>query len=190
MALTYVEAPNTGALRQGEILGPLWTHHPSYPPIPLARTRPVAVASTVVDLTVVLSPDCDLLWDHEARFEIPDALESGVDHPNAVSELLVCGLQSYGQIRPRFEKNRPGWTRVDGNQDERYHHLEAAPVVGSELVFHDLFLDFKTVTSVRTYSLYAGIGLGSVQRFALIPEVYVHDLIQRYSAFLSRIAIP
>jgi len=190
MALTYEEAPAFGALRQGEIVGPLWTHHAAYPPMPLARNKPVAVTSTLVDLSVVLSPDCDLLWDYEARFDLLAEQDSSAEHPNTVSEVQVCALHSYGQLRPRFAGDRPGWTRVTGNQDERYHRLEAARVGASDLYFHDLCIDFKKVTSVRTDSLYEGLTLESVRRAALLPETYVHHLVHRYSSFVARVAIP
>jgi hypothetical protein len=190
MAFTYVEAPTDDALRQGEILGPLWIHHPAYPPIPIAKKQPVAVVSSIVDLAVVLSPDCDLLRDYEMRFDMECESSPGVEHPNTVSEVLVCALRTHGQIRPRFEGNRPGWTRVTGNQDERYHRLEAARVGQTDLYLHELFMDFKKVTSVRTGALYEGIALEAVRPMALIPETYVHDLVQRYSSFLSRVALP
>ncbi len=190
MAFSYSEAPGSGALRQGEFLGPIWTHKTAYPPIALARGRTVAVASTIQDLAVVLSPDCDLLWDYEARFDFLDESDPAIEHPNTVSEVRVCSLQSYGQIRPRFKKNRDGWNRVTGNQDERYHHFGAADIEGSDLCLHDLFIDFKKVTSVPTASLYEGIVLGSVQRVAQVPDIYIHDLIHRFSGFLSRVALP
>jgi hypothetical protein len=190
MPFVYSDSPTSGPLRQGEVLGPVWDHHASYPPIPLARGRSVAVTSTLHDLRIVLSPDCDLLWDFEARFDPLGEVDPKVEHPNLVSQILVCNLHSYGQMRPRFKDNRDGWTRVDGNQDQRYHHFEPGNVGASDLCLNDLFLDFKKVTGAPTTRLYEGIALGNVRRVAVVPDVYLHDLIHRFSGFLSRVALP
>lgn len=190
MALEYADAPDSGALRQGEFLGPIWSHRASYPPIALAPGRSVAVTSSLLDLSVVLSPDCDLLWDYDARFDLSEEADPAEEHPNIVSEVLICSLQSYGQMRPRFKSDRKGWTRVARNQDERYHHFNAAQVGAGDLVLHDLFIDFKKVTSISTGGLYEGIALGSVKRVAHVPDLYLQDLVHRFSSFLSRVALP
>lgn len=191
MSFRYGNAPTEGALRQGEILGPLWDHETSYPPVALTRGRRVAVTSTLWDLRVVLSPDCDLLWDYEARFQFPDPDDRLPieQHPSSVNQVLLCDLQSRGQIRPRFHENQDGWQRVDRNQDERYHRLPAAEVGAGGLSFHDLFIDFKKVSSMHTSALYEGIALGDVKRIAMIPEIYMLDLVHRFYAFLSRVAV-
>jgi hypothetical protein len=193
VGLIYQPPPSKGALRQGEILGPLWDHRPIAPAIELARGRSVAIASSPHPLRVVLSPDCDLLWDFEARFEIPEDSrdEEPFDrHPNAVTDVLVCDLFSHPQMRSRFKDKREVWRRIDQNQDERYHRLQAAPVKDSDLVLHNLYLDFKKVTTVETGRLYEGILIGEVGRLALVPEVWIHDLVHRFYGFLSRVAVP
>lgn len=195
MGLTYQPPPPSGALRQGEIVGPLWDHRALVPPIELPKGQGVAVASSPHPLRVVLSPDCDLLWDFEARFELPDADKGGGEgpfeqHPDAVGQVLVCDLFGHAHMRARFRGKRDPWRRVDQNQDERYHRLDAAAVADSDLVFHHLYLDFKKVTSVPTGALYEGILLGEVKRLALIPDVWIHDLIHRFYGFLSRVAVP
>lgn len=190
MTFAYAAGPTDGALRQGEVLGPLWDHEASYPPVPLPPSRSVAVASTLSDLQIVLSPDCDLLWDYEARFDPLDESDQKVEHPNIVSQVLVCRLQSHGQIRPRFKEQGDVWSRVDGNQDGRYHHLAPGDVGSDGFCLHDLYLDFKKVKGIPTRRLYEGIALGNVRRVALVPEVYLHHMIHRFAGFLSRVALP
>jgi hypothetical protein len=193
MPFTYAAAPVGGALRQGEILGPLWDHEADYPPVDLANVKQVGVRSTPYDLRVVLSPDCDLLWDFESRFEIPEGGEpeaSFDEHPDAVTRVLVCNLYSHSEMRPRFKGKREIWTRILKNQDERFHHLQAARVGSSDLYLHDLFLDFKRVSTVSTSALYEGLLLREVRRIAHIPDVHIHDLIHRFYSFLSRVAVP
>ncbi|HSC20546.1 MAG TPA: hypothetical protein VLC07_02355 [Solirubrobacterales bacterium] len=195
MGLTYQPPPLSGALRQGEILGPIWDHRALVPPTELPKGQQVAIASSPHPLRVVLSPDCDLLWDFEARFELPDPDRNGDEepfeqNPDAVTQVLLCDLFSHAQMRARFKGMREQWRRVDQNQDERYHRLDAAPVAESDLSLQRLYLDFKKVTSVPTAALYEGILLGDVKRVALIPDVWIHDLIHRFYGFLSRVAVP
>jgi hypothetical protein len=194
MGLIYQSPRGSEPLRQGEILGPLWDHQAAAPPIELPRGQSVAIGSSPHPLRVILSPDCDLLWDFEARFAVLDPEHDEElpfeQHPDSVAHVLVCDLFSHAQMRPRFKGQRGTWRRVDQNQDERYHRLDAAPVADSGLVLHHLYLDFKKVTAVPTSALYEGILLGDVKRLALIPDVWVHDLIHRFYGFLSRVAIP
>lgn len=195
MSLTYQPPPPSGTLRQGEILGPVWDHRALVPPVELPKGQRVAIASSSHPLRVVLSPDCDLLWDFESRFELLDPDRDGDErafeqHPDAVAQVLLCDLFSHAQMRGRFKGKRELWRRVDQNQDERYHRLDAAPVAESGLNLQRLYLDFKKVTSVPTAALYEGILLDDVKRIALIPDVWIHDLIHRFFGFLSRVAVP
>jgi len=155
------------------------------------------VRSTLHDLVVILSPDCDLTWDHDMRFvEFQDERDESVieidQHSNTVSHVLVCHLQSRREIRPRFKSQRTIWERVEGNQDERYHQLPAAPIgtTAQAMYLHELYLDFKKAMSLVTDDIYGGILSGDVERIALLPAYYIHDLIHRFYGFLSRVAIP
>lgn len=195
MALAYEPAEVGDTIRQGEVLGPILRHRAVFPPRRIPLGSEVAVRSSLLDLVVVLSPDCDLTWDHEMRFlDCWEEAEAGVDaneHTRAVEEVLMCRLHAYGEIRPRFREQGDVWGRVLGNQDERYHHLDGAPVGGeSGLYLHDLFIDFKKAISMPTEELYDGILAGDIERVALLPAYYVHDLIHRFYGFLSRVALP
>ena len=132
-------------------------------------------------------------WDYEMRFDASGDLEDKrmtEAHPSAVRHVLLCDLVSYDEMRPRFEDARDVWTRVDRNQDERYHHLLPSDV-GSQgtLVLHDLFMDFKRVFSIPTERLYEGLLSGEIGCVATLVESNMHDVIHRFYGFLSRIAV-
>jgi hypothetical protein len=196
MALTYDETGVGGPLRQGEVLGPVLHHEAVFPPRRIPAESDVVVRSTLLDLVILLSPDCDLTWDYEMRFvDFWDEQEHPIIDPSAhsrsVDQVLMCRLHSYGEIRPRFQSEGDVWGRVAGNQDERYHHLDGAPVGdGSGLYLHGLFIDFKKVMSMPTDQLYDGVLAGDIERVALLPAYYIHDLIHRFYGFLSRVALP
>jgi hypothetical protein len=148
MAILYEQAVGAGSLRQGEVIGPLWEHRAVYPPSAMLGGTYVGVESIPHPLVVALSPDCDLLQDYDIRFDAdPDSVRPDLDmdqHPAVVTHVLLCDLFSYDEIRPRFEGLAEVWRRLQGNQDECYHHLDASQV-GEEptLFLNDLYIDFK-----------------------------------------------
>src|ERR1700728_861123 len=108
MALAYEEAEAGAPLRQGEVLGPIVHHQAIFPPRRIPAETNVAVRSTQSDLVIVLSPDCDLTWDHDMRFvDFWDDDSRGIVHPSehlrGVDQVLMCRLHSYSEIRPRFQ---------------------------------------------------------------------------------------
>ena len=54
----------------------------------------------------------------------------------------------------------------------------------------DLFLDFKKALALPTALLYQVAQEGTVERVAIVPPIYLHDLIHRFYNFLSRVAVP
>lgn len=195
MGLKYEAGPTDGALRQGELLASVWEHRPLFPARPIPRAHSVRVESVLHDLTVVLSPDCDLTWDYEMRFasflaEDSTAILETEQHPATVTHVLLCDVQSRDAFRPRFKGGKDLWRRVEQNQDERYHHLSAARIIDSDVRMHDLYLDFKKVFAVQTDLLYDGVLGRHIERLSLMPPYYLHDIIHRFYGFLSRIALP
>lgn len=182
-------------LRQGEIVGPLWEHRTVYPPSAIRHASQVGVQSIPHALVIVLSPDCDLIWDHEIRFDCdPGGPPPDLDieeHPRAVTHLLLAELFSRDELRRRFTNEPDVWKRVTKNQDERYHRFRASEVgEGSGFVLNDLFVDFKKAFSLPVDRVYEGVLSQMVHRVAVLQEVHVHDLIHRFYGFLSRIAVP
>jgi len=151
-----------------------------------------------------MSALCDLEWDYKARFgegtttDLTDAateasgrLSTEHDHPRLIPHVLLCEVYEEANIHNRPSLNASLWNRIAQNQDERYHHLKPAPV-GEPAVrdLPDLYLDFKKAFALPTEALYMGIDAGSARRVAVVPPVYIHDLMHRFYGFLSRVGIP
>lgn len=187
MPLEYLPSPAEGELRQGEILGDVWKHETAAPATELSVTPDVV--SVHHPLVVVMVTDCDLLWDHQAR-ERQQRGEAGADEERSLlPDVLLCDLFLEQEIRARV----PGsdvWRRVRQNQDERYHHIPAAPVPETSSELPDLYLDFKRTLSVPTTRLYEAIAAGSIGRKGLLPYPWVQHLTHRFYSFLARVGLP
>lgn len=203
MPLVYDLPPTSGPLRQGEILADIWEHRPLQAPIAIDQDDPFEFRPIQHPLMVVMTAVCDLEWDYNARFAHETAEQHGTagvvahdqpevadNDPRLVPHVLLCELYEQNNIRVLIRGSEL-WKRIRQNQDERYHHLGPGfigdPPVGQ---FPDLYLDFKKTIALSTQSLYSESGSVQVPRKAIVPPVYVHDLIQRFYGFLSRVGVP
>ena len=144
---------------------------------------------------IVLTADCDLLQDFKARFAgdkpqdqcPPESFES---HPASLLDVLLCDVYEEAQIRGRIQGSDI-WRRVKQNQDERYHCFASADVGDpTRRRLPDLYLDFKKALTLPTDSLYEGLRNKGVERVAVVPPIYLHDLMHRFYGFLSRVGVP
>lgn len=198
MLLAYHQAPKSGSLRQGEILANVWEHVVVEPPLKLEDGHSPSVKSVLHSRVIVLSAACDLERDFLARFseqsDQPErASEGGTERSNAfISYILLCDMYEEGELKKVRNLNSKLWKMVRKNQNERYHHLKTASIrddpLGTELP--DMYLDFKKVLAFPVESLYEGLNRGTLVRVAIVPEVYIHDLIHRFYSYLSRIGVP
>lgn len=204
MSLVYREPPSSGPLIQGEILADIWEYRPVRGAVQIPADEPAEVQPISHQLVIVMSPLCDLEWDYQARFgeatavAVTDASSEASEpppvervHPRLIPHVLLCEVYQETDIRDRPSLNANLWNRITQNQDERYHHLEPGPV-GEPSVrdLPDLYLDFKKAFALPTEALYMGLDAGSARRVAVVPPVYIHDLMHRFYGFLSRVGIP
>jgi hypothetical protein len=197
--LIYEVAPGSGALRQGEILADVWDHRVAQPPVEIPE-RSFEVHSTLHHLVIVMTAVCDLDQDFKARFREPgggqglDApLALDEEHPGLVANVLLCDVYQEESLRLRGGTHIKTdiWRRIKQNQDERYHHFEPPSIEEPpQAELPDLYLDFKRTLAVPTQRLYDGLRAGGVKRMAVVPSVYVHDLVHRFYSFLSRVGVP
>lgn len=196
MAFWYNVPTIPGPLLQGEILGDLWEHRPLYPPVEIPEGSSPQVNSVHHPLMIVMTAVCDLEQDFKIRFpdeaSQSDYRSSNIhqNDPGLVPHVLLCEVFKEDEIRLQI-KGSDIWKRVRQNQDERYHHLPSADV-GNPTVreLPELYLDFKKNIALPTSSLYDGLQGGQVRRVAVVPPVFVHDLIHRCYGFLSRVGLP
>lgn len=206
--------PDDSPLIQGEILSnlnELRAEHPASKPS-AARTpfRPVPHRRAVV-----LTNICDLAQDHKARKEdaaletVSEEVEPSEPEPEDIETaqekqeppenlqyipyVFFCELMDAEQMLRRPDvQNVKVLRRLSKNNDMRLHYLPAAPVgpdaAGVQLP--DLYVDFRKTFALPTETVYAAIVSEAVTRDAIIPVIYIHDLVQRQHAYLSRVGLP
>jgi len=197
LAFAYDSPPARDSLRQGEMLGPIWEHRPLVAPVQLEASATVSVFSHHHALMVVMTPDCDLIWDFRARFatdESREAFEPEADDIDIAAaglpHVLLCDTYADAEVKTRFKESRL-FKLATQNRDERYHCFPETEIgEGTSEMLESVYLDFKKPLALPTSQLYEGIKTGSVRRIAWIPLVHRHDLIHRFYGFQSRIATP
>lgn len=208
MRLRYEDPPSVGPLRQGEILGDVFEHRVTYAAIGPARPS-IGVNPISHPLVVVLNNVCDLQEDFKARAEEDKrGTESGVkaeavvdDVPTAdrdekaeepqryVPYVHLCCLVGAEQLLRRPSISRGELDKLRKFARVRFHYFPGA-AVGDGGSLPEVFVDFMKTFALPTPSLYEGMTAGGVRRIAVVPAIWVHDLVQRYHAFHSRVGLP
>ena len=185
MALVYVQS-NSDHLRQGEILEGVVEYRPvASSDSATATSRGVELIEKSHPLAIVVSQDCDLEWDHGARFR-PNEVKAD----KLLQHVLFCDLYPEDEIRNRSDLKTDQFKRVRQNQDERYHRFDEAGVNPAGEVILELYADFKQVFSLPTEFAYALVSAGHVRRRGVLPSPYLQDFTHRLFGFLGRVAIP
>lgn len=183
----YYEPSNSPYPRQGEIIGDLFEFQLQIPSttVTIDLNQPAKLDRVDHPYSIVVSPDCDLEWDYKARQE--EASEGKL-----LTHVLFCGLSAQGEFRggSRGKLNSELYRRAERNQDERYHHLLAAPVSGNNGDIPELFADFKTTFSLPIEFVYWAISTNQVKRMGCLPSPYLEDFMHRLYTFLGRVATP
>jgi hypothetical protein len=170
------------------LLRGVWEHKSQLPASSVPKDTVLDYESVPHPLVVIMSPDCDLEWDFKSRF--PEELGTASKPEALISHILLCdAFDEEGKIRGVIQSSDL-WKRLRQNQLERYHHFASATIGDLTDCLPDLYLDFKKAFSIPTENLYAAVRSGSVEHIALIPPIYVHDLIHRFYSFLSRVGTP
>src|SRR5579864_4450328 len=99
-----------GELRQGEII----TNLAQIAGYDFAKTE---VIITRHPYSIVVTQDCDLLWDHRKRAE---------GKPGDLNGVLLCELEPTATVRPKLAGGDI-FKRIKQHSAERYHILEAVP---------------------------------------------------------------
>jgi hypothetical protein len=139
---------------------------------------------------VILQADCDLDYDFNQREPSSGAAKPECDVTRLLPEVLLCDLYGDREIRARTPSGSKDNRTVNQNQNERFHRLPAARISNSDQSLPELFLDFRQTYMDKTESLYRGVIAGSIVRIAIIPPIYVHDLMHRFFGFHSRVGLP
>lgn len=186
--VVYSISPDTGPLRQGEILSDLVE-------VRLAAEclRPDAeplIEEIFHPYAVVLTQDCDLEWDFRYR-RTADPADQGRLANKTVPHILLCQADAAERLRGNQNIKSDIWRRISRNLDERYHIL---PEVSKELDrlskgIPALALDFKRVFTIPTDELYYRLRFGA-QRRCFLRSPFLQSLSSRFAYFLGRVALP
>lgn len=191
--LRLQRAVRDGPLAQGEVLSGLVWYRVDAPAI---ADQGAEAAQIRYDHVVVMTQMCDLQHDFKARFSDREGIAAEYrERPlkHLLEGVLLCKAQKEADFRDleRGVNNRV-FSDVQKNQADRYHcigpFLEPAANDGQE---YRLFLDFKRFWVCPPESLYAVIHANpDAHRVGIIPPPHIEYLIQRFSYFHARVAIP
>ena len=170
----YTRDSLAAELRQSEIISgliqALW--NPSTEEVEF-REHPYAV---------VLTQDCDLLWDYEKRQK---------DGAGSLDSVLLYTADPAHEVRARTE-GRDIWKRIIQNNDERYHLLE---FVGPEVDIcgegiGGLILDFKSFFTLPPEDIYRQIESQTARRRCRLEMPYREHLQCRAAYYFQRVTLP
>jgi hypothetical protein len=190
VAFAYEPPPTTRAIRQAEFLRDV------------EEQRVIGGAADALDyltikhaLVVVMTQDCDLERDCDLRFpdegEPPPAEEVEVD-ANSLAQILLCDAYSDTELRGKLTNfGSKDWKRVVQNENERYHHFDAAEIEdGTGTPVDAVCIDFRKHFTVPSVYVYDRVAAKDTVRIAIVPPIYSHDLMHRFYGYLSRVALP
>jgi len=186
--IPLIPVPESGELRQGEILSNVWVHRAVAPARELREAPDVDQHHHPI--AVVLHSDCDLLQDFNARRA--GAAENRDPHwseRSIVTQVLMCDAFVVDELRNRGA-SKDLWARIKNNQDERYHRLEFDPIAVTGTQLSELLLDFRKAFMVHTPDVYAALVADGIVRHGYVPPVYLHDLMQRFFSYHARVGLP
>lgn len=164
-------------LRQSEVISNVSQY--SFDPVASEGIR------TSRPYVVILSQDCDLLWDFEARTQ---------DRPRELIGVLIYEAEPPGQVRARL----PGGDilrRIQRHGEERYHLLPSVPpefdLLG--LGLPELIIDFRRYFTVPADELYRQLSIpgdDGARRRCRLEMPYREHLQSRAAFYFQRVGLP
>ncbi len=173
-------------LRQGEIVTNLIRFAARSYKLTEGATYDLNFSSIEHPFSIIMSQDCDLDQDYNARFGADDQPKE----QNKISSLLFCDMIEAAALRPRF--NSDEWSKVKSNQVIRYQFIEEVPRCSDNKRkgLPELTADFKQYYSVPTEYFYWLVTQGIAQRRTKLRSPYMEHFVQRFMTFHLRIALP
>ena len=184
----YETSPDSGPLRQGEVLSSVVELRLA--PECLAPDAEPLFVPIVHPCAVVLTQDCDLDWDHRARFPA-DPNDQTRLADKKIPNVLFCQADKAEAMRGAHGIKSDIWRRIANNSDERYHVLPDVPAVVDRAGegIPSLALDFKLLFTVLADELYYRLSFEAKRRSFLLPP-FLQSLSSRFSYFMGRVGLP
>ena len=190
MSPHYIQSPENSHLRQCEILCGIVEYRPVIAAAEYKGDDPPLLDPRKYPYLVVITNECDLLYDYQERSEIsPEEKKASPDwernHHKILPHVLMCEAFTKGEIKALHELNSKLLGRIEQNQNERLHYLPQS----KELEVPDLYLDFKKHFTVATQSIYDALEAGAIIRRAVLDGSRRYDLMHRFYSCLSRVGV-
>jgi len=187
LVLRYDTPPTSFPLRQGEILCSMSEVVPDVSDMQglLSDAESVPVYRVPYAFAIIISQDCDLIWDWNGRGDTVG------DGSKLLAHIRFCELFEESAIHVPREFGSRDWRRIKQNQDIRYHHLHKGPIgesKGGEL--QDLYADFKRTFSLPVDYTYQLLSADNSIRRTILVDPFLRDFIHRLHHFLSRVPLP
>ena len=172
------------ALRQGEIITGLVQYIIDWDNTDIQHDE-ISYISVKHPYTIVVSQDCDLDWDYQAR-----AL--GKSSSKILPNILFCEVVTAIDLRGKTEINSGIWSNIKINKNERYQFLQQ--VTAEEDAYQEglpeLGVDFKRYFTIPTKEAYLQLEREHTKRRCRLKSPYVEHFSSRFYYFQSRIALP
>lgn len=182
----YVASPAEGELRQGEIISNMIQARLDLTTV--GSTPPLKVEFVTHQFAIVISQDCDLLFDYQARKGIGE-----VKADKLLPSILFCEVATADDMcmNDNGISGKDQRKQFGKNKLERFHFLQkveqAKDALGAGLP--ELGIDFKRYFSIPTDEVYKRLTLEAKRR-CYMNSPYLEHLNNRFSHFLQRIALP
>jgi hypothetical protein len=172
-------------LHSGEILCNLVQVQQQIESIEKDIEKAATLVETVHPFVVVLTQDCDLEWDFDAR-------SKGEASLSRLKNVLFGEAVETIQFRQSLPPGKDIWKRIIQNKDERYHCLEAVPadVDAVSTGIPSIAIDFKRYFTISTDEVYKRIAIAQATRRSRLITPYAEHLASRFFYFQLRIATP
>jgi len=165
-----------GELRQSEII----TEFVQYTFDPVAEEG----VSVRRPYAIVMTQDCDLLWDYRARLN---------GEPRELNGVLLYELDILANVRDRLAPGKETLRRLRRHAEPRFHFLQLVPPELDRLRqgLPELVIDFKRCYTMPADEIYRQCELQKgAKRRCRLDVLYCEHLQNRAAHYLQRVALP
>ena len=182
--IIYKKSIEGSALRQGEILTDVIQYNPVASDLS-QESEDVAFDPILHPFVIVVSQDCDLDWDYQAR-------QPDINQPHKLlNSVIFCEISSAQEIKDIVRKT-DAWNLIKTQRDERYYFFEKITNncdLQNEGV-QELTADFKKVFGLDSKTIYRQLEIGMAKRRTILSSPYLEHFSKRFYNFHGRIALP
>ncbi len=159
----------------------------------LTTSSDIEIDVRIHPYAIILTPDCDLDWDFNTRFDADGKPQSHTEfNGKEIPTILLCEVIEAQMLKAKYDLNSKTWPIVRKNNNQRYHFFSS---IEPENDFHEeglpeLAIDFKRYFTIPTAELYWQIESENCKRHSWLSCAYLEHLSHRFGNFISRVALP